>query len=64
MKREFVLVPKELIAGSIEIQDALTWCTDEVMRLDAENQRLRLRVEEYQEKERLTIEGVQTRGTA
>jgi hypothetical protein len=48
MKRKLVLVPEELITGSIDTMQALEWCTDEVLRLDAENQKLKDKVRQYE----------------
>jgi hypothetical protein len=48
MKRQWVRVPVELINGTIDTVKALEWCTDEVLRLDEENQKLRETVRQYE----------------
>lgn len=44
--------------NNLTMQEALEWCTDEVLRLDEENQRLRKRLDKYEGIH--TLQGPQT----
>ncbi len=53
MARRLYALPENY--ANLEMREAMEWATDEVLRLDEENQRLRLKLEAYERK------GIQTR---
>lgn len=51
MQRELFILPKHV--DTMDMREVMSWATNEVLRLDTENQRLREKVREYEERDEL-----------